>query len=453
MKKYIYLLMALIILNSCSKDDDAQNPGNPVFELKSELNSAMFGDNVMFTASVSDQIPLSTLKANLYFGEELVSQTVIRTKDNGEYTGQIPIPYYKDIPDGTATVEFILQNTNLTVIKKTYDLEIVRPDYPYLILVTGNAMYPMEKTGEYEYTATEMFPSTDLPAYIKTPVISEWGTEITFGWSAAGIVQGSTTSIPFVSSVAGKYSVTFNTLTYEASPFFEIFINSRKMDMVDKANFKAELELTQGQEITVEGISDIANWWVDVDFLTKVSDNVFAFTPVAGKYRITANTAYKYFRIEAMTGGDLAALQPDGTGAVWIIGDGVAKPSLENAVGWSPENGLCMAPIGNKKYQATFVAGTTIDAESINFKFFHQRDWNDSGEYVGVATATKTNILSTASDIVFVGDGLTPDYLGNNRDNGNLGLQRALAAGATYVFVIDVSAGIDAAVLTVTEIP
>ncbi|MDR2065704.1 MAG: DUF5125 domain-containing protein [Prevotellaceae bacterium] len=452
MKKYIYLLMTLIILNSCSKDE-VRTLGNPVFELRSELSGAMFGDSLQFTVSVNDEVPLSTLKAKLYFGEESVSETVIRTKNTGDYTGKIYVPFYKDIPDETATLEFILQNTSLTVTKKTYDVALSRPDYPYLILVTRSGMYPMEKKAKYQYAATEMFPNIDLPSYIKTPIISEWGNEITFGWGEDGITQGSTADIPFVSSSAGKFSVTFNTLTYEASPFFEILINSEKMNMIDKQNFRIDLNLTQGQDITVEGIDNIAEWWIDADFFTKVTDSKFTFTPITGKYRIIANTTLKYFKVEAMLGDKPAQLQPDGTGAIWIIGDGVGKPSITaNHVGWTTEKAICMAPAGGKKYQITLVAEETVNAESINFKFFYQNNWSDAegivdgGEY-------KHTTLTTDSDIVFVGDGATPDYNGDNRDSGNLGLLQALEAGATYVFTVDVSAGRDAAVLTVTKQP
>jgi hypothetical protein len=436
--------MSLILLNACSKDE-GETLGNPVIELKSQLNTAMFGDSLPFTFGVSDEVPLSTLKAKLYFGDELVSETVIRTKNNEDYTGKIYIPFYKNIPNETATLEVILQNTSMTTTKKTYDLALTRPDYPYLILVTRDGMYPMAKTGTNQYAATELFPNTDLPSYIKTPVIGEWGNEITFGWEDGAIVQGVTSEIPFVSSTAGTFSVTFNTLTYEASPFFEIFINGLKMDMVDKQNFKAELDLTTGQEIIIDGIDDIATWWIDPDFLTKVTDNKFTLVPINGKYRISANTTLKYFRVETMSGNSLATLQPDGTGAVWVIGNGFGKPSLAaNETGWNTDKGVCMSPIGSKLYQMTLVAGQTINATSIDFKFFHQRDWG--GEY-------RSTTLSSSNAFVFVGDGSTPDYLGSNKDNGNIGLLQALTVGSTYIFVVDVSAGIDNAVLTVTEIP
>jgi hypothetical protein len=450
MKKYIYLLAALMVASACSQEEDANASGNPVIEVKTEFSNAHFGDSLSFTMGVKDGVvPLSTLKAKLYFGDEVVSEITIRTKTDGDYTGKLYIPYYANIPNETATLEFVLTNTHLNAVKKTYDLPLTRPDYPYLILVTENAMYPMERTGLYTYEAEEMFPSTDLPAYIKTPALDDRSNEITFGWEGGAITQGSTSPIPFVSSTAGKFAVTFNTLTYEAAPFFEIVLNGQKMDMVDKTSYKADLDLTTGQNITVEGINDIAGWWIDPDFFTKASDNEFTFVPIAGKYRITANLTLKYFSVEALSGSGPATLQADGSGAIWVIGSGVGKPSVAaNNISWGDTKALCMAPIGSKRYQITLVTGEQINAESINFKFFYQKGW---GKEFKNAVDGEHGVISTGNPLLFVGDGTATDYQGNGRDPGNLGLNQPLDAGATYVFTVDVSAGNTNAVLTVTK--
>lgn len=448
MKKYKFLWLVLpciYILSACSKDDDykAPSPGSPEITLKSDVSTAYFGDSLQFTVDVNDNVPLSTLNASLYFGDEKVSETTIRTKDNGEYTGKMFVPFYVNIPDGTATLTLILKDTHLTTTTQSVEVKISRPDYPYLILVTGSGSYPMERVGLHEYAATEAFPSNDLPAYIKTPVVTPWGNEITFGWNNGSITQGVTDDIPFASSEGGKFSVTFNTLTYEATPFFEILFNGQKMNMLDKQNYTIDVTLTQGQEITFDGI-DVSGWWIDPDFLTKVADNQFTFAPIDGKYRITANLKFNYFKVEVMSGSDLATLQDDGSGAIWVIGQGVGKPSVvDNEVGWTTANGLCMAPIGNKKYQITLVGGETVTTASINFKFFYQKDWG--GEFDAPA-------LTTTSNLVFIGDGVTV-VNGAAVDNGNLVLKDGvtLEDGAVYVFVVDVSGGNDKAVLTVTK--
>lgn len=439
--KYLILsLMGLIALSCTDEVTEIQPEGNPVLEIENQFSNVHFGDDLPFTATVSDEISLSTLTAILYFGEEEVSRTTIRTKENGEYSGTISVPFEKDIPDGTATLEFVLVNTTLNSTTKSFDVPITRAQYPYLILVTEDASYPMLPTGQpNEYAATEAFPSTDLPAFIKTPVVDEKGNEIVFGWEAGAVTNGVSAFIPFVSPVGGTYSVTFNTLTYEAGPFFEILFNGQKMHMVDKENFELDVELTQEQEITVEGLGDLADWWIDADYFIQKEVGLYNFAPISGKYRITANIPLQYFRVEVLDGNSPASLKEDGTGAIWVIGEHVGKPSVESReVGWEPSRALCMAPVGDKKYQLTVVGGETIRTDNINFKFFHQKGWG--GEFGG-------NAISTNSDIVFIGDGE------NGRDSGNLGIlpDVTLESGATYVFEVDLSAGNEAAVLTVTK--
>ncbi|HZH73293.1 MAG TPA: DUF5125 domain-containing protein [Mariniphaga sp.] len=443
MKNTIFLIFGglFLFLLSCTDEvTEIQPKGNPVLEVEDQFSNVHFGDELPFTVTVSDEIPLSTVTAILYFGEEEVSRTTIRTKENGEYTGTITVPFEKDIPNGTATLEFVLLNTTMKSVKQTVDVPITRAQYPYLILVTADASYPMLPTGvPNEYAATEAFPSTDLPAYIKTPVLDEKGNEIIFGWEAGAVTDGVSEFIPYVSPVSGTFSVTFNTLTYETGPFFEILLNGQKMNMADKENYQLDVDLTQGEEVSIEGIENIDEWWIDVDFFNEQEPGNYNFVPITGRYRMTANLPLKYFRVEVLDDDSPAKLNEDGTGTIWIIGERIGKPSVaEREVGWEPSRALSLAPIGDKKYQITVVAGETINSDEINFKFFHQKDWG--GEY-------GSETISTNSDIIFIGDGE------NGRDNGNLGIlpEMTLEDGATYVFVIDVSAGIEQAVLTVTK--
>jgi hypothetical protein len=430
-----------MLATACSDDDGPVKPaGNPVMEVKSSFANVHFGDNLPFTVGVTDEVPLSVLTAALYFGEEEVTRTTLRTKENGEYSGVIPVPFHKDIPDGTATLTFTLLNTTMKSVRQETDVPVTRAQYPYLILVTADASYPMLPAGApNEYAVTEAFPSTDLPAYIKTPVTDAKGTEITFGWEGGAITEGVTANIPFTSPTGGAYSVTFNTRTYRAAPFFEILFNNQKMNMTDKENYETDIELKQGQEITIDGLADIAGWWTDVDYFTKKGEAGYTFAAADGKYRISANLAMKYFKAEVLAGDSPASLTEDGSGAIWIIGEGIGKPSVAgNEVGWNTDKALCMAPAGDKKYQVTVVAGETIKTDNINFKFFHQKGWG--GEFGADA-------ISTKSEIIFVGDGA------NGRDSGNLGITEgaALEPGATYLFTVDVSAGITQAILTVVK--
>src|SRR5690554_6415622 len=138
-KYLIFSLMGLIALSCTDEVTEIQPEGNPVLEIENQLSNVHFGDDLPFTTTVSDEISLSTLTAILYFGEEEVSRTTIRTKENGEYSGTISVPFEKDIPDGTATLEFVLVNTTLNSTTKSFDVPITRTQYPYLILVTEDA--------------------------------------------------------------------------------------------------------------------------------------------------------------------------------------------------------------------------------------------------------------------------------------------------------------------------
>lgn len=44
-----------------------------------------------------------------------------------------------------------------------------------------------------------------------------------------------------------------------------------------------------------------------------------------------------------MSGTAPTSLKEDGTGAIWIVGDGVGKPALKYAPSWNPSMGICMA--------------------------------------------------------------------------------------------------------------
>ena len=441
MKKYYLLLIAifsLALLNSCS--DDEKSEGQPQLEVSGIPSSAFFGDSISFLATVSDaeNIPLSTLKAKLYYGEDLVSETVIRTKTEGNYSGKVYVPFLKSIPAGTASLKITVQNIQFGTEEMIIQLPLARPDFPYLTLITEDGEFRMDKTEANVYKVTDDF-SQKVKATIKAPAMGEMGNEIIFGWKDGSISETSHAPIPFSNSQSGLYDIIFNTLTYEASPFIILKFAGKEMEMIDDDNYKVEIELTKEGNIEIDGFSDIEEWWIDKDFIKAKEDGTFTFLPISGKYRVTANFEYKYFRFEVMDGNDTATLHEDGTGAIWIIGSDIGKPSLSNETGWNPDKAICFAPISPKIYQVTLVADETVRASAINFKFFHQKNWG--GEY-------KNNTLTTESDLVFVGDGT------NGRDPGNLGLVegKTLEAGKAYTFTLDLTTGRDNAILVVEKL-
>lgn len=349
LKYYLMALAGIAMLNACSDDDPV--PGNPTMDFQAEPSSALFGDSLPFTIKASDaDVPLSTLKARLYFSDEMVSETIIRTKVNGQdYTGKIYVPYLANIPNGTATLKFILQNINFTITEKSYDVALSRPDFPYLTLISGDQEYRMEKVAANQYSVTGEF-AQKVKGYIKAPKVGANGNEINFGWSNGAITQGTSSEMTFSNLSAGEYSISFNTLTYAAAPFVKLLLNGSEMEMVDDDHYSIDLNLKQGDNITAD-IPNFDQYWIDPDFFEKNEDGSLKFLPIDGTYRVIANLALNYLEVLKMNGTSTATLNDDGTGALWIIGDGIGKPSVAtNAVGWTTEKGLCMSQIEAKKY-------------------------------------------------------------------------------------------------------
>ena len=453
--KYIVLsLLATAALLGCKKDPElAVTDVGPEMSVISVDEKAYFGAAISFEVSMQDRLPLSTLKAQVFFDDEMVAEEVIRTKTSGTYEGSVVVPYYKDIPNGDATLRFVGQNIEfgLTTIEQT--IPVSRPEPAYLTFVLDDKEYRMEPTGtKYEYAVTDNFPQK-ASGYITTPELDEAGSVVTFGYdtAAGGVVAGSTDPIPFSNSNAGEYTITFNILTFAGSPFTTLTFNGTEMAMVDSDNYSIVTSLTQNEVYEISGIADFATWDIDRDYFERAdaaNPEALTFLPMSGTYKVTANFKFNYLKIEAMNSAtELGTLSADGSGtAIWVIGDtNVGKPSTSNAASWNPENGgLCMARVADKKYQITLVAGTSINASKFDFKFFWKKTW-DNGEFLGKDDPTFKNpygVVTTDSDIIKLSD------------SGNVGLVegKTLDLGGVYRFTLDVSGGTMAATLSLEKI-
>ena len=108
-------------------------------------------------------------------------------------------------------------------------------------------------------------------------------------------------------------------------PPADITVNGTKMTQLDMDNYQVDLDLTQGQTLTLGGADAFTPAWINPDFFEAASATSVKLVPVSGKYRITANLATKV--IDALVlnadGSGLATLSDDGHGAVYFIGYGI----------------------------------------------------------------------------------------------------------------------------------
>ena len=431
-------LAAGALLSSCSEDTPL--PGNPVMNVSGNIESACFGDSLAFTVKATDnEVPLSTIHAELYFGDEMVSEKVIRTKVSGaDYEGKLYVPYYANIPDGKATLRLTLQNINFTTTEQLFDVQISHADYPSLTFrAEDGTEYTMQKdpAQQYVYSMTQRFPA-EMRGVIVAPKTGVNGNEITFGYEGSEIKPGAEGLIPFSNSAPGRYTISFNTFSFEGSPFVVMTLNGQRLEAVDETSSSIDMNLSKGDILTPEGFPSFGDWWINPDYFVKNEDGTLTFNAYQGNYRIIADTKMQYLRVYKLNGSAPATLNDDGTGALWIIGDGIGHPSLSNTVGWTTEKAICMAPTGEKTYQVTVVGGKTVAVDNINFKFFGQMGWG---------VELKGDDLVSKSPLIGVGTG------SNGHDNGNLFLEEGvvLQDNGVYVITVDLTQGIHDAVMTV----
>ena len=448
------VLMSAFVLVSCSDDNNnvAPKDGNPQMEVAA-ITAAQFGDSLTVNVTCTDtKVPLSTLKAVLKYGEESVQNVTIRTKTDGTYQVRLYVPFYQNVPDGDAQLHLTLQDIHFTTAEKTVNIPLTRPRYTSLKLVTSTGEeYTMTPDAANPYLFSTMVNSPSsktVKAHVVAPKQGSNGREITFGQGTQGVTQDVTDDISFVNTARGTFKVTFNTLTYAYSPVYDPATASQEIVFSDAVN-TFDGELIQGRNYEFVGMAAIhaGNWFYDPDFFTPNGDGTYKFNAVTGYYHITANTTRNGFQIWATKADkSTAKLLPDGSGAVWIIGnDGMAKPaySFINGQNWwtDTNHALCMAQVRDKVYQITVTVGRQLRATDINFKFFGQQGWGT--EFKG--SASNYHLTSTSS-VFCVGDG-------NGHHNGNIYLATGatLNNGDTYVFTVDLTQGCDKGVFSAVK--
>lgn len=410
-KSSIFILVGLLYLAACQpkmKFEFASKGPNMEIECPEE---AVMGGVLPFKVTLTDdKYPLSTLTAKLMYEELVVDEIEIRTKEEGEYVDTLSAAFLKNIPSGQATVIFTAVNTHLGKTHDTVYVDINHPIFEYLTLRTSSGDFTMMPSGSrYTYSCTGNFPA-ELPALIITPDTKPVPS-MQFGWNGTEIVLGSDTPIPFSNGISGEYTVTFNTLTWEASPFITIEINGSEAKIVGKDLYAAVVKINKGDDILIKGYAPgFEDWTFDTDWFKRAGEQITS-NVIDGYYKVFLDLANKYVTAQVCDkDGNPGKFNLD-TGlkdAIWLVGTGLGKPAMSGAPGWSPEKSICLAPVEENVFQITAIAGLQLDMNDIDFKFFGQNDgW-------GPLELKHQYYSANLSDVIFVGDGT------NGADSGNI---------------------------------
>ena len=444
---YIMALLALPLMASCGDDDySAPTPaGNPVMSCTAPATAVWMGDEVEVKVNCKDEggVALSTLKANLLFSGQSVDETTIRTKEAGEYTVKLKVPYAQNVPDGKVDIQLTLQNVSTKSNTETLSFDIKRPHFNNLQFVSADGVkYDMAEKSDFVYQAVLPSSKKTFKGYFATK-----DGKFVFGSSTGkDISLGETGNFNFSSENMSDVVVTFDAKNYTAGPTDVLPVTV--LDFADSDAGKTWVgDIKQGAtcNLTINGNNLPDDWYYDSDWFQKEEDGSYTFKAITGRYTILADFTHKSFRIWTMNGSEPMSLNGDGTGALWIIGnEGVNKPTWDavNHSWWTGvDSDVCLTPIKAKVYQVTLTVGKQLRATGVDFKFFGQANW-------GIEFKGKDNspLISTESEIFGIGDG-------NGHDNGNVYLKDGveLKDGETYVLTVDLTAGVDKAVLKVEK--
>ncbi|MDR1371313.1 MAG: DUF5125 domain-containing protein [Dysgonamonadaceae bacterium] len=453
-KSFLFLIFAVILFFSCNNDDKIDIPQISSFDI---VEQACMADSVPFSVTVNADYPMNSVRIQFYSNNEKVSERIIPVNKSETCSGKLYVPFVKGIDDGISEVRIIAKNKNFDYSTKSVSLQIVRPKFPYLTLKTAYGDFRMEQVpGElYKYAVDYAFPVQEFSGIIEAPAYGDNGNSFYFGGLTVKENALPVDSILFLTDlpVGELYTVSFDIRSYDIEPFVKPSFDG--VEFPDYADGLAvvEKDFIQDRQIQIRGFLDIAEWWIDPTFFDTDADGSYKFRAANGKYRVTADSNLKFFRIEPMNGNVLADFDPVAkTGGLWVnggIGDmgnlpnPLGIPSYEtNACLWDPAKSFAMAPMGNGIYQVKLISEMTIRQST-------------SGNTVGIAfyqnsRSLNNPVMLNLVQTLYGNPGVEDSSGGSERfmlktspnaySQGYYiatGSNRALGGGQKYVFTLD----------------
>lgn len=204
------------------------------------------------------------------------------------------------------------------------------------------------------------------------------------------------------------------------------------------------LDMEQGKSYATNFLAgNLSAWYVDPDFLSVDADGRITLQALSGTYTLTADVNEQSLLVMPR----YEKLDAAGQGNLYIIGSSssVGKPCYIGGTDWRLDRAVPMAEVSDKVYQATLTVGQQLGASGIQFGVYgSNEEWTP--QFMGRAGSDYR--LTTSSVQFAVGTGSF------GTTNGTI-CQRTsakLTEGDTYRFTVDLTAGVNAGVLTVMKV-
>lgn len=413
------MALGLIATTSCKDEiDQFDNHGSATIVSFVGSDKVYMGDSISFDFEVkSGGVKINQAKVQLYYGEEMVSEAFYSLQADGKYSGKVLAPYLKNIPDGEVKAVLRIQNERFSNASKEMMIAIERPKYPSLKLVTADGQeYAMTPTPgkEHEYSVRSNFP-LEMDASIIIPAYSDGsdnpyleGNELRFGMDNGRILLNATENIGFENTSYdedGKYAITFNTLTFEGTPFPKFgvrFDSQNKFEEFEGSGnvFTVEADFKKDDIIKISGMKkEYPEYWTNPTWFDQVKEDnlLLHFRGRDGKYKLTLHKGLKAIMMEQLENTSSSGTQ--NATAMWVIGnDNIGFPSYaQNAINWNTDRAFNLVPLTDTKYELIMLVGTNIS--NVNFKLFGQKGWGL--EWVGpgaYALNEGANFIKYAND-------------------------------------------------------
>ena len=426
----IFTVLAAALLVACQPEVKKVKftDKGPDVTVNSVDEEVYMGANIAFNVNLKDaEFTLSTLKVDLLFDETVVETKTIRTKEYGAYEDQIAVPLLAGIPDGVATLRFTAQNTGLGITVVDKDIKVSRPNFKELYITENGKKKALQKVSGYRYELTASFPA-NAASVVTTPAVNSRGDVITLGWSGSAI-NVSDTPIPFKMGSAGVYTIAVDLMNLTAEPLGKDTIDLSESNPVGVYN------LVPDTQLLFPNLPTIGSWELDYDFFNVTNDGIVTFKAIPGLYKLTLDSAKKWIKVEAMEDeNNLAVLGGANFDAIWCIGSNFGKPVVDTKISWNTTDGaFCFAQVAPGIHQFSLIFGTQM-INGFSIKFFHQKGWGgEFKSYAKVDDQTGLFKITAAGNIEAAGNKPFEDGMG-------------------YRFTVDVTGGVENAVLTITAV-